>query len=203
MEERRAAERFSLPEPVPAGLGTTGVHIIDISPNGARVQHEERIVVGAKLDFRIDWEGHAARIRVRVARSELGARSPEGKLLYITGLVFEQSTPESDGVVTSLLRWANPSKYQTAAPPPPDSFGDSSNPFLRAGDLEVPDFIRCDLVENRWKTSYVSSPDQPADGFTITRDRGSEVRDLQRVYEIADPETRRMMRNAFAVQIKD
>lgn len=199
VEERRAAERIALPEPVAAALGTTAVRIVDLSPNGARVQHEERIPVAASLELKIAWEGQDARIRVKVARSEIAGRSQDGRLYYVTGIHFETSNPDADGVIGAILRWARPGTPTGGAAA--GSPLESSNPFLRDGDDDVPEFIRCELVEERWKTSYVPSGDQPSDGFTVPRERGGEIRDLQRVYEIADPDTRRMMRTAFAVQV--
>jgi hypothetical protein len=55
--------------------------------------------------------------------------------------------------------------------------------------------------DSRWSKHYTATPQQPDDGLTISRDQAQEIDMLQRTYETADPETRRMMRIAMAAQL--
>lgn len=204
VEERRSAERIRLPEPVPAFLGTIPVRIVDLSANGARVHHEERIPIGARGDLRITWLDDTATLRVRVVRSEIAGRAASG-LLYNTGIAVDASSPEADGLIHAILHAARPLQTSAEKEPEPALVPPLSiapfNPFSRDDDAPEPEFVRCEFIGDHWKVSPVSSPEQPAEGFTLARDRSGEIRDLQRVYEIADPETRSMMRTALTAQL--
>ena len=56
------------------------------------------------------------------------------------------------------------------------------------------------LISTGWHKEHVTSPAQPVDGFTIARDR-YDFDELQRAFEAADPDTRRMMQIALESQL--
>ncbi len=103
---------------------------------------------------------------------------------------------------------------KAVAPPPPPSYEHHENvPFLRFKDdfdeLEPeavavveeepePIFLRCRLVDGKWQTERVGDPAQPDEGFTILAET-DDVGGLCRTYEVADPETRKMMRFSFEI----
>jgi len=197
-DERRRAPRFAAPAGIDASVGGVPVQVLDLSAIGTLIEHEERFSLAAP-QLRITWQGSTVTLPVRVARSEIAGRR-ESRLIYRSGLHFLSSDPEAEGVVASILQHAQPTPpaQQQAAPSLDDSWIRRVN-FLRNDiDDDLP-YAQFRLTPAGWQKAYVASPMQPDDGFTIPRgDR--EFAEIQRTYEVADPETRRMMR--FALEAK-
>ena len=65
-------------------------------------------------------------------------------------------------------------------------------------DLEEDDlpYAQFRLTPTGWEKNYVASPEQPQDGFTIARN-DLDFAELQKTFECADPDTRRMMQIAL------
>lgn len=99
-------------------------------------------------------------------------------------------------------------------PPPPPPLPEPA-PFLR--DLDEQDeieeieasaeilpvtYVQCVLTAGKWTKKRVDDPKQPREGFTMI-DPGddAEVDQFCKTYEVADPETRRMIRVSFEVGI--
>ena len=108
-----------------------------------------------------------------------------------------------------------PSPKPKPAPPPPPPPPPQPAPFLR--DFEEEDeieeieasaeilpvtFVQCILTAGKWTKKRVDDPKQPRDGFTMI-DPGddAELDEFCKTYEVADPETRRMIRISFEVAI--
>ena len=72
-----------------------------------------------------------------------------------------------------------------------------SNPFASGADDDEPRFIRCTLDENGWRREYVDTPEHPPQGFTVPIEQRADVDGLMRSYEVADPDTRGMIRAAL------
>jgi len=73
--------------------------------------------------------------------------------------------------------------------------------LLRAESDEHLEYAQFRLTPGGWEKDYVATPAQPEDGFTISRDR-QDFDELQRTYEAADDDTRRMMRIALESQLR-
>jgi hypothetical protein len=197
--ERRQAERSKLPEPLLARIGLTTGRVIDLSMIGARVEHEEKLTVGAMVDLELQ----GVRFKGRVARSEISGRKG-GTLVYQSGIHFPELDPQASGVIAAILRGPEIAKTTGApaaepAPAPPVSRGGSV--FLAVDDEDTMPYIMLRYRDNRWSKHYTATPQQPDEGLTISRDQAQEIDMLQRTYETADPETRRMMRIAMAAQL--
>jgi hypothetical protein len=99
-------------------------------------------------------------------------------------------------------------------PPPPPPLREPA-PFLR--DFEVENeieeieasaeilpvtYVQCVLAAGKWTKNRVDDPKQPREGFTMI-DPGddAEIDQFCKTYEVADPETRRMIRVSFEVGI--
>jgi hypothetical protein len=195
--ERRKAERTTLAEPLPVRIGITSGRIIDLSLVGARVEHEEKLTVGAMVDLELQ----GTRFKGRVARSEISGRKG-GTLIYQSGIHFPELDATVSGVIASIVR----GKEEEAAPPPPPMPPEpparsGGSMFLAVDDEESMPYIMLRLRENRWSKHYTATPQQPDEGLTISRDQANEIDMLQRTYQTADPETRRMMRIAMAAQL--
>lgn len=84
-------------------------------------------------------------------------------------------------------------------------------PFLTTDDdvdeldasSEVPPYVNCKYLEDGgWQTTRTDDPKQPISGFTmLAPDSDDEIDDFCRTYEMADPETQRMIRLSFELGI--
>jgi len=205
--ERRKASRSTLPDPLPVRIGSMSGRVVDLSMVGARVEHEEKLTVGSVVDLELQ----GTRFKGRVARSEISGRKG-GALIYQSGIHFSELDPAVSGMIASILRVGEEPKAAEPAPAPapaptapvpsaakPATGGGSM--FFTADDEETMPYIMLRFRENRWSKHYTATPQQPDDGLTISRDQAKEIDMLQRTYETADPETRRMMRIAMAAQL--
>ena len=191
--ERRQAARSKLPEPLAVRIGTQSGRIIDLSTAGARVEHDEKLTVGSLVE--LDVQG--TKLKGRVARSEISGRKG-GALVYQSGIHFPELDAAATRAISALL---GTDQKPAAAPPPPAPASSGGNMFLPVDDEETMPYIMLRFRESRWSKHYTATPQQPEDGLTISRDQAKEIDMLQRTYETADPETRRMMRIAMAAQL--
>ena len=106
-----------------------------------------------------------------------------------------------------------------AAPPPPKPAAKRPAvtplpipaPFLQTEDdeieeidaaAEVPPYVECAWTAEQWVKRRTNDPKQPMSGFTmLAPDTDEEVDDFCRTYEMADPETQRMIRLSFELGI--
>ena len=112
-EQHRAAQRIDLAEPVPAKFGDIEAKVVDISLVGCRIEHAERLSMGAAMTLRFQWKGEAIDLRAKVARTEM--RSIGGKMMYSTGLQYATSVDESPEPIRKLM--ASLVKKSVAAKP--------------------------------------------------------------------------------------
>ncbi len=198
-EERRRAPRFAAPAGIDASVGGVPVLVLDLSAMGARIEHEERLSLAAP-QLRIMWEGSTVTLPARIVRSEIAGKRGS-HLIYRSGLQFLTSDPAAEAVVASILQHAQPPA--PAQPETTTSFEDSwirQVNFLRIDvDDDLP-YAQFRLTAAGWQKAYVASPMQPVDGFTIPRGE-RESAEIQRTYEMADPETRRMIQIALEAKL--
>jgi hypothetical protein len=71
--------------------------------------------------------------------------------------------------------------------------------------METRPYVRCVLEKNgRWKSEKVDSPEQPANGFTVSSDEGEKEIDLlRRAFEKANEDQRRLIRVFAQITITD
>jgi hypothetical protein len=206
-EDRRRASRFEAPAGIEATVSGAPVRLLDLSSVGARVEHEERFPL-TSAHLHITWRGQKANISIRAARSEIIGRR-ETRLVYATGVQFVDVEPPAESVIASILSaaqgGASPSVVQEELPPispinkvDEDVLDDSwiRQVFTRDDLEEGLPYSQFRLTENGWVKSYVATPQQPSDGFTIERG-DMEFHELQRTFESVDPDTRRMMQIAL------
>ena len=185
-DDRRDAERYSPPRPVPATFGGFAVSIVDISLIGCRIEHVDRLPPRARLALRFSWRGSQARIDATITRSELTSLSGK-KAAYVSGLQFCDAVDASPPVIRDIVGW-----LRDAAKKPDDEVE-----LLSAG------FLRCTLASGRWTRLYVEDPTQPPDGFTIPAPPNEREADpLCRAWEQADAANRQMMRATFERKTK-
>lgn len=65
-----------------------------------------------------------------------------------------------------------------------------------------PDFLECILIGGKWIKRHVMDPRQPREGFTmLAPEDESDIDQYCRSYEVADPDTRKMIRVSFELAI--
>ena len=113
-EEQRAAQRIDLTEPVPAKLGDSDAMIVDISLVGCRIEHAERLAMGAVMPIRFAWRAENISLRAKVARTEM--RSIGGRMMYSSGLQFAPTVDDSPEPIRRIM--ASLVKTSVADKPP-------------------------------------------------------------------------------------
>jgi hypothetical protein len=204
-EERRGAPRYAVPDGVTAEIGGVEGTLIELSMIGAKVEHLDRFPLTAP-QLSIGWKGKTATVPVRVARSEIVGRRG-ARLVCHSGLFIVSMDSTTQGMLSLILREGHePEPLPVPVPKPPVELGEDTwtrkVQFMRheLDDDHLP-YVQFRLTAGGWEKEYIAAHVQPADGFTITRDR-RDFDELQRTYEHADPETRRMMQIALESQFE-
>jgi len=201
-QDRRAAPRHYVPDDVDAEISGVSVRLMDLSLVGAKAEHEERFTL-ASAQLILKWHGYVATAAIRIARSEIVGRRGE-KLVYRTGLYFVGLDSATQGFIASLLREPQPtgSASLDATASVSTSLDDTWTRQVRLLRNELDEdlpFAQFRLTATGWLKEYVVSAAQPEDGFTILREQ-QDFHELQRTFEVADAETRRMMQVALESQ---
>lgn len=69
-------------------------------------------------------------------------------------------------------------------------------------DAEVLPYVECAWVEEQWVKRRTREPKQPLQGFTmLAPDSEEEIDEFCKTFEVADPETQRMIRLSFELAI--
>ena len=213
MDDRRGAERYAPPKPVPATFGGFEVKLVEISLIGCRIEHADRLPPKAKLGLKFAWRGSQVRLDATVTRSELA--SVKGKPAYVSGLQFCDNADASPPVIRDIVGYLAtaakknepaPQPAPVAAPLPAPAPAPAPPPEIPAAveaDEDEPEllsanYLCCAFSRGRWTKIYVDKPAQPTDGFTIRAPANeSEADVLCRAYEKADAEKRKSMRASF------
>jgi hypothetical protein len=210
--DRRGAPRHSVPEDVSAQVAGVAARLLELSLVGAKVEHHDRFAL-ASPQLVMTWRGDSASVEVRAARSEIVGRQ-DARLVYHTGLYFVDLNSITRGFISSILNAETLGLDVTGTrpiPQQPERSGErKSSPaddtWTRRVHLlkeELDDdfpYAQFRLTDTGWHKEYVPSAAQPEDGFTIPRDR-YDFDQLQRTFEAADIETRRMMQIALESQL--
>jgi hypothetical protein len=195
-QDRRSAPRHLVPNDLSAEIGGIRVRLLDLSLVGAKAEHTERFPLAA-VQLTLRCQGQTVTLPVRVARSEIVGQRDQN-LIYQTGLYFVDLDSAAEGFIASVLRDPKPA-LPPAVPREIKSLDDTWTRQVRLLRNELDEhlpYAQFRLTPAGWRKDYVASPAQPEDGFTILRER-HDFHELQRTFEVADPETRRMMQVAF------
>jgi PilZ domain len=198
MQDRRGAQRLSLPKPVPATLGGFAAKIVEVSLLGCQIEHSDRVLPRARMSLRFKWRGAPVKVEATVMRSEM--RTVGGKPGYLSGLEFCDAVEYSPAIIREVVEWLVKSLKPEPVPAPA-----TKNPYVDDDDepevLDAP-FLQCTLGGGEWMKLYVTDRKQPLEGFTIPAPSNeAEVDVLCRAYEKADAKRRQAMRASFELAI--
>ena len=246
-DQQRNAERIPLTEPIDGTIESAEAHIVELSLIGAKIEHFNRLSMGASATVQFRWKGKPIKIKGKIARTEM--RSMHGKTGYMSGVTFapraEEAPQELRWIMSTFVETLDveselpplPPPQATPPPPPPAAPKPAASkpaqpaaapakpapvrkaptpppmpaPFLTTDEdveeidagMEVPPYVKCVFRQDGvWEKTPTDDPKQPLSGFTmLSPDDESEVNDFCRTYEMADPETQRMIRLSFELGI--
>lgn len=203
---RRTTNRLVFRMPRPARFATYEVVLIDLSLKGAGIQHPNQIPPGTKstLRFRLEREYHELTCEIKRSKLQLVRQGSKTLQIYRSGLQFSGIEGQIDTIKEALRKRVQRAIARQQA----DAFAnagamngiDESSGAIPlnalASWMETRPFVRCMLERNgRWKSEKVDTPEQPANGFTVSSDEGEKEIDLlRRAFETANEEQRRLIR---------
>ncbi len=203
----------ALPEPIEATIGDMEARIVEIGPTSGRIEHSGRLSMNATVTLQFRWHAETMKLKAKITRTEM--RAIRGKTGYISSVIFgaseeatlrkivvKQPVPEPEEQPEEVSEEVSEEVQEEAEEPEePEELEEIEE---IGADAELPLYVRCTWTEDQqWLTERVSDPTQPMHGFTmVAPEDESEIDEFCKTFEIADPETQRMMRTAFEVAIE-
>ena len=229
-EQRRYAERITLKEPIVAMIGDMEVRIVEISLIGGRIEHIGRLSMNSAVTLQFRWQRENVKLKAKIARTQMStiggkmgyssgvdfAKSPAEAPVILQRIVASFIEPES---LPESIPEPAPSPPKAAAPPPAPAPAPAKRqpistepaPFLPEVDDEVEEitedaevlpYVECAWVEEQWVKKRTREAKQPLQGFTmLAPDSEKEIDEFCKTFEVADPETQRMIRLSFELAI--
>lgn len=184
-EERRAYQRLTLMEPLDGWFGDYAVRLVDVSVNGAQIEHDDLIPADARGLLRFWWHGAQVEILAQTAHISPGKR---------IGLQFLEENPLlNDQITASATELLHAREANARGERTSNVIGDET--LTAASRIHARRYVRWTLSEDGWNGQISSDPRQPTSGFTISAGEPDEdVAMLRRTYESGDEESRRLTR---------
>ncbi len=208
MNELQGTERrrYGRVRPIQRLRGTVGavpIYVVDISMNGVRVAHQEPIPTGAApVMLRFEWDGRTVTLQCQIRRTrvEREAKSQFDKALMHSGLSIVTILPSSRELLRDLIAncVTRALDEQLANAKGLPAIAAQSFQTGKVGE----DFIRCELLNGKWRRTKTRIPEQPSQGFTVSADEEpSKVDMLCTAYESGDADGRKLIRTFAALSI--
>lgn len=166
--ERRRYQRVTLSRPLPGRLGQARIYIIDASLIGLRIAHQGTAPpVGAQCRVELEWEGRLIELDCEVCRNALHklARNQGEKSIYHAGLKIVGALGDSDTTLREMIaamvaRALDEQKANARGVP-----AEAAQCFQTGKGTE---YLRCELIDGRWRRTETNRADQPQNGFTVS-----------------------------------
>lgn len=229
--KKRRVHRIRLAPPILARLGSQNVVIVDLSLDGAKIEHSEPIKIGAEVALSFLWEEETIKLRSRVMRCMLerfAGAGGDGLTVFHSGLLFIEPGASRDllkrMIAVHIGRALDEQKANARGEIPVSVqnmpiFRDhtlTANRSEAARAIGVNDqrpaariaresgFICCHLDQNRWKMTRTSRSDQPENGFTVSASEDLEqVEQLCETYRKGDESAREFIRLLARLSISE
>lgn len=227
--KQRRVQRIRLANPIIGRLGTMSVVLIDVSLDGAKIEHGEQLQTGAENQLVFPWKDETLRLRTRVTRCRLErfTGGADGLTVYHSGLLFldvGESAPRLRDLVATHITRALEEQKANARGQLPQSI--EHMPIFRGytltlnredaaaeiGHASLPSsriarqvgYICCRLTKNSWKRTKTSDPEQPEDGFTVSAAEDlAQLDQLCESYRLADDHGRELIRMLARMSIAE
>lgn len=184
-DERRAFQRLALVEPLDGWFGDFPVRLVDVSANGAQIEHDEPIPQDAHGLLRFYWRGAQVEIVARTARAIQTDR---------TGLQFVE-----DNETLRILIAASAAEVLRALEA--NARGDRSDNVIgdetltAAWQRPIRGYVCWSYDGTTWRSRVAAEPRQPENGFTVSAaEPDDQVEMLRRTYADGDDEARKLTR---------
>ncbi|HEY0591066.1 MAG TPA: PilZ domain-containing protein [Thermoanaerobaculia bacterium] len=229
--KRRRVHRIRLATPILGRLGGQSVVIVDVSLDGAKIEHNEALKTGAEARLAFDWDHGRISLRARVTRCKLerfAGSGGEGLTVFHSGLIFTDPDAERDTlkrmIATEISRALEEQKANARGELPVSVermpiFRDhtfAGSPGQAAAAIGERDqrpvariarqtgYICCRLDHSSWKTTRTNSPEQPDNGFTVSASEDLEqIEHLCEAYRKGDEAAREFIRTLARLSVSE
>jgi len=191
-----------LTRPLAGRAGQARVYLVDASVEGLRVAHQGVIsAVGQTVRVEFHWEGHPIELECVVIHNSLFrlAKNAGEKSVYHAGLQITEASVESRASLKKLVadcvaRALDEQKANARGIP-----AAAAESFQTGKGTE---YIRCELIDGRWRRTSTTLPDQPPNGFTVSAEEDRmQIDMLCQTFESSDVEGRRMIQTMARMSI--
>jgi hypothetical protein len=200
--ERRRVQRVKLLEPLAGRVSGQRAFILDISRNGVRVAHQDRLgATGDRLPIEFEWDGQFIALEGALTHTRLHqtGSAPYSRSVYHSGFTITSIAPRSAQALRELIAWyveraldeqkANARGIPAAAA---QSFQTGTGR----------DFVRHIYIGGAWRETHTTESVQPLHGFTISANESAdEVQMLRSAWEAGDAAARAVIRKMAALSI--
>jgi len=101
-QNRRKSERLRFDKPLGARFETVEVTIVDISFEGARIEHDFPLPAGKRVKLDFFWEENEISLRCLVIRCKLEKRGNDA--IYSSGVRFDGNDEETMAILRDYLK---------------------------------------------------------------------------------------------------
>lgn len=192
----RRSQRIELSEPLSAVYGVHPVKLIELSEDGAAIEHAYPLAISSTERLRVESPQKfevTAIVRHSVMTAVGGAKGPS----YRSGLSFHNISEEASAVVEAILveqaamlvrLWEANAAGQTSSP--------AIAALHRRSVSRAPSaYIWMRLINGKWERSTTLDPNQPLDGFSVPASEDpAQIALLCRTYETASIPERKLLR---------
>jgi hypothetical protein len=190
--DRRQYGRVHLSPPLRGEIDGIFAAISEISLNGVRLMHDQRLQQVESHQIRFQWQQFTIRLRGEVIRTTIKklAKRPGEASVYESGIRITEAVGEShallrDMIADFVVRSINEQLANARGIPRLAAYSYQTG----KGDR----YRRCEFVNGAWRKVETTTPDQPANGFTISAEvEPNEVDMLCRTWEACNAEGRRL-----------
>lgn len=229
-QRERRVHRIRLVPPLIARMGMQSVVLVDISLDGAKIEHREPVKTGADVRLTFNWDDEPVDLKARVTRCKLERFSggSDGLTIYNSGLHFHEVGDAASVlrrmVSVHISRALDEQKANARGVLPvsvdhmPIFRGHTltANPGEAAEGVELYDqlpaariartvgYLCYRLDRNSWKRTRTDDPEQPLNGFTVSASEDlAQIEQLCETYRKADEHGRELIRTLARLSIAD
>lgn len=228
--ERRKKKRIQLTRAMIARLGALGVVVIDVTDAGARIEHFQRLDVGKRSRFLLEWRDKSIEAEAVVVSCKIHrfAHGDQGATVYQSGLFFSGYTEDAAAVLRDMCASfvARSLAEQVANARGIGPVTERNMPVFRGGSMASSGidpshekskrllsdnaimvdrgYVRCTLInDRRWDKKWSRVSDQPDAGFTVLATEPNEhIEQLCELYLRGSAEDRQLIQLLARVSVE-
>jgi hypothetical protein len=171
----------------------------------AKIARTQMSTIGGKMGYSsgVDFAKTAAEAPVILQRIVASFIEPESMAIPEPAPPPKASAPPPKPKPNAPAPAPAPAKRQPISTEPAPFLPEVEDEIEEISEeSEVLPYVECAWVEEQWVKRRTREPKQPRQGFTmLAPDSDEEIDDFCRTFEVADPETQRMIRVSFELAI--